>query len=318
MLTSPITNDHFHTRVLSLLTAYTQSLDESPHQPLPLIPALDHPDTPLGPTDYIGSLVTFTSSWIDLSSPDPVVAHLSRQVFHLEIAYAAFCGATNVVVPGPRLAHGQNGVSQFARAIKEALSTGSYLQLHIQLPMDASAPVASPDDVGDLARFARPEYKAGIAGQAVNVWSSWEAWNTVRAMCTYNNRLSVFLDLPRRLPSLALQARWYSEPLRLLNLPASSFLLNARQSFVLSKAHQAFIFRCARLRSSPWLLVTDVGPLPGIDEPDMLMSYSTGHLSPRTAEDAPSPGSSDAPAPTPAEAAQISKKIGKKTSSTLR
>jgi protein arginine N-methyltransferase 5 len=127
MITSPITNDHFHTRVLSLLNSYYHSLSDSSQtqQPLPLIPALDHPDTPLGPSDAISQLVTFTSSWVDLSSPDPVISHISRQVFHLEIAYAAFCGATTVVVPGPRLFHGQNGVSRFARSIKEALSTGS-------------------------------------------------------------------------------------------------------------------------------------------------------------------------------------------------
>ncbi|KAJ4367606.1 hypothetical protein N0V83_007191 [Neocucurbitaria cava] len=291
MLTSPITNDHFHTRVLSLLNSYTQSVSESSQkQPLPLIPALDHPDTPLGPSDTIGQLVTFTSSWIDLSSPDPVIAHLSRQVFHLEIAYAAFCGVTNVVVPGPRLAHGQNGVSQYARAIKEALTTGSYLQLHVQVSMDGTKTAADDDDLGHLSRFVRPEYETSSHGKVTNPWSSWDAWNTVRSICKYHNRLSVVLDLPRRLPSLALQSRWFSEPIRLLNIPASSFLVNARQSFVLSKAHQVFIFRY------------------------MIMSYSTGHLSPRTAEDAPSPGSSSA-APTPAEAAQLAKQVGKKTSS---
>lgn len=313
MLTSPITNDHFQTRVLGLLNAYTQNLPDAPSQPLPLIPALDHPDTPLGPSDTISQLLTYTSPWIDLSSPDPVIAHLSRQVFHLEIAYAAFCGATTVIVPGPRLAHGQNGVAQYARAIKEALATGSYIQLHIQIPMDGAHPTTERDDLGDLARFARPEY-ASRQAQNVHAWSSWEAWNTIRTICKYNSRLSVALDLPRRLPSLALQSRWYSEPVRLLNLPASAFLINARQSFVLSKAHQVFIFRCARLRNPPWLLISDIGPLPGIDDPDMIMSYSTGHLSPRTAEDAPSPDSSDA-APTPAEAAQLAKKLGKKTSS---
>jgi protein arginine N-methyltransferase 5 len=114
---------------------------------------------------------------------------------------------------------------------------------------------------------------------------------------------------------LALQSRWFSEPVKLLNLPASSFLVNARQSFVLSKAHQVFIFRCMRLQRGPWLLISDIGQLPGIDDPDMIMSYSTGHLSPRTVEDAPSPGSSVAAAPTPAEAAQLAKKIGKKSSS---
>lgn len=316
MLTSPVTNNHFHTRVLSLLNSYTQAVsDASQSQPLPLIPALDNLDTPLGPNETISQLVIFTSPWIDLSSPDPVIAHLSRQVFHLEIAYAAFCGATNVVVPGPRLAHGQSGVSQYARAIKEALSTGSYIQLHIQLPMDGTKPSTEDEDLGDLARFARPEYNSSSQGKSVTAWSSWDAWNVIRSMSKYHNRLSVVLDLPRRLPSLALQSRWVSEPIRLLNLPASSFLINARQSFVLSKAHQVFIFRCMRLQRGPWLLTSDVGPLPGIDDPDMIMSYSTGHLSPRTAEDAPSPGSSLSPAPTPAEAAQLMKKLVKKTSS---
>lgn len=313
MLTSPITNDHFHTRVLGLLNSYTQSLGEADadSQPLPLIPALDNPDTPLGPNDIISQLVTFTAPWVDLSSPDPVIAHISRQVFHLEIAYAAFCGATTVVVPGPRLAHGQNGVSHFARSIKEALAIGAYVNLHIQLPMDGTKS-STPDDLGDLARFAKSDSKSAEAN--VTAWSSWEAWNTIRTICKYNNRLSVALDLPKRMPSLALQSRWFSEPVRLLNLPASSFLKNSHQYPCLSKAHQAFICRCARLRSSPWLLVTDVGPLPGIDDPDMIMSYSTGHLSPRTAEDAPSPDASENQPPTPAEAAQLPKKAGKTSS----
>ena len=160
MLTSTITNDHFQNRVLSLLNSYTQTLAESQDQPLPLIPALDNFDTPLTPNDIIGQLVAFTSSWIDLSSPDPIISHLSRQVFHLEVAYAAFCGVTNLVIPGPRLAHGQTGVSQYARSIKEALVTGSYIQLHIQMPMDGRQSDSISDDMGDLARFARQEFEA--------------------------------------------------------------------------------------------------------------------------------------------------------------
>jgi protein arginine N-methyltransferase 5 len=64
-----------------------------------------------------------------------------------------------------------------------------------------------------------------------------------------------------------------------------------------------------RLRSAPWLLLTDIGPIPGVNDPDMIMSYSTGHISPATAADAPNP---EASAPTPAEAAKIPKKSGKK------
>lgn len=316
MLTSSITNDHFHTRVLSLLNSYVQSPSELTHlQPLPLIPALEHLDTPLGPSDIIGQLIIFTSSWIDLSSPDPLIAHLSRQVFHLEVAYAAFCGVTNIVVPGPRLTNSQSGVSQYARAIKEALATAAYVQFHVQLPMDGTKADLDSDDVGDLARFARQEYEPNDQSKSLNAWSSWDAWNTIRSVCQYHTRLSIMLGLPRRLPSSALQSRWFSEPLRLLNIPASSFLLNSRQSHVLSRPHQVFIFRCMRLQRGPWLLLTDIGPLPGIDDPDMIMSYSTGHISPSAAEDAPSPESSAASAPTPAEAAQIAKKTPKKSTS---
>jgi protein arginine N-methyltransferase 5 len=191
MLTSPITTDHFHTRVLSLLNSYTQTLsDSSQSQPLPLIPALENLDTPLGPSDTIGQLITFTSSWIDLSSPDPVIAHLSRQVFHLEIAYAAFCGATNVVVPGPRLVHGQDGVSRYARAIKEALVNGAYIQLHVQLPMDGTRSTED-NDLGDLARFARAEFEPSQQSKSIDAWSSWDAWNTIRSICKYHSRLSI-------------------------------------------------------------------------------------------------------------------------------
>lgn len=99
-----------------------------------------------------------------------------------------------------------------------------------------------------------------------------------------------------------------------MNIPATSFLVNGRGSFVLSKAHQLFIFRCMRLKNAPWILLTDIGPIPGVDDPDMIMSFSTGHLSPGVAADAPSPRSSMSASPTPAEAAQIAKKIGKKSS----
>lgn len=197
MLTTAITNTHFHTRVLSLFSSYNQAIADAsipPNaQPLPLIPALESVDTPLGPSNSISQLVTFTSSWIDLSNPDPVIAHLSRQVFNLEIAYAAFCGAVTVVVPGPRLSHGVNGVAQFARTIKEALSTGAYIQLHILMPMDGSRRPEDEDEMGDLARFARPEYldQGGAQAKYSDPFSSWDAWNAIRSVCKYHNRLSI-------------------------------------------------------------------------------------------------------------------------------
>ena len=74
--------------------------------------------------------------------------------------------------------------------------------------------------------------------------------------------------------------------------------------------------RCMRLKTTPWLLLADIGPLPGVDDPDAIMEYHSGYLSPAAAEDAPSPGSSVTAAPTPAEAAQIGKKTPKKSTIT--
>ncbi|KAL1599469.1 hypothetical protein SLS60_007272 [Paraconiothyrium brasiliense] len=315
MLTTPITNDHFHSRVLSLLSSYTHATEGSTQaQPLPLIPALEDVDTPLVPDHLISQLIAFTSSWIDLGSSDPVIAHLSQQVFNYEVAYAAFCGVVTLVVPGPRAANGTNGVAQYARAIKEALAVGAYVQLHILMPVDYSR-ASEEEDLGNLARFVRPEYAQTATTQANNSFAAWDAWNSIRTICKYNSRLSVALDLPKKLPSLALQSRWYSEPVRLLILSAKAFIPNEKGSWVLHKTSQLFIMRCMRLKTTPWLLLADIGPIPGVDDPEEQFEYSGGYLSPAAAADAPSPGSSVTAAPTPAEAAQIAKKTGKKSSS---
>lgn len=59
--------------------------------------------------------------------------------------------------------------------------------------------------------------------------------------------------------------------------------------------------------------MADVGPLPGTDDPDMIMTYPTGVMSPSVVEDATSTGDSMSISPTPAEAAQLGKG-GKKKS----
>ena len=204
MLTMPITTPHFHASILSLLTTYSQAhLDgstPSKHHPMPLVPPLKPVDTSLTPSDSISQLIAFTSPWIDLTSPDPLIAHLSRQVFNQEIAYAAFCGVVTVIVQGPRLHHGPmhaKGTSQYARAIQEALSLGNYLQLHILMPMIDNLELENDEDMGNLARFAREEYIKGHSeNQEVkaDLFGTWDAWNVIRSVCKYSSRLSVGKD----------------------------------------------------------------------------------------------------------------------------
>jgi type II protein arginine methyltransferase len=72
----------------------------------------------------------------------------------------------------------------------------------------------------------------------------------------------------------------------MLVFPHTTFLRNAKSYPVLSKAHQQYLSLFARLRFPPWMLLSDVGNLPG----------STS-----------SPSASPSPSPTPAEASSLSK-----------
>ena len=95
----------------------------------------------------------------------------------------------------------------------------------------------------------------------------------------------------------------------MLELPAKSFAQNTKGYPVLTKPAQSFIGRCMRLRTAPWLLLTDVGPIPGLNDSEEFFPMSDGLLSPNKTEDAsretsksPSPMAVE---PTPAEAATI-------------
>ena len=200
MITTPITTPHFQSRVLTLLSTslsshsnedITKTKNASPVIVTPLNPA----DTPLTPDDSISQLIGVTSSWIDLGSPDPIIADVSRQVLQLELGYAAFCGITYALIPGPRL-RGQgvcdSGIAQYARALYDALAQAPYLQFYIWLPMIDHSD-EQVEQMGDLAPFARPQFLDQDASESrrLDVFGAWEAWNMIRSICKYPSRLCI-------------------------------------------------------------------------------------------------------------------------------
>lgn len=74
--------------------------------------------------------------------------------------------------------------------------------------------------------------------------------------------------MPKQLPSVFVQSRWHSEPVHLLTIDESSFLKNQKGYPVLSKAHQSLIAKLMRLRTAPWILLCNVGSIPGIENAD--------------------------------------------------
>jgi type II protein arginine methyltransferase len=195
MITAPITTDSYHLKIQRSLQNQ-QEASIAAGLELPHIPALDPDDTQLSPNDSVGHIFALTSPWIALCSLDERSYDISLQVFLQEIAFAAFCGVVNVLVPGPRTYPGlglNESLSRYARAIKEALNTGPYLQIMILLPMQgqsdeeslANLKISTALSDRSVSGYDDPE------ALAAEPWDVWDAWNFVRTICKFNSRLSV-------------------------------------------------------------------------------------------------------------------------------
>lgn len=197
MLTSPITTPYFHSRVLALISSHLESGDISSTKntpPTPIIPPLTPLDTPLTPGDTVSQLIAYSSPWIDLCSPDPLISNISRQVLNIEIAYASFCGVGNVIIPGPKTySRGSvesDGLIQYARAIKEVIAIASYVQIAIHIPMYGDE--ETKEMTGDLTQFARDlSFKRTKEDKEIDLFGTWDSWNLIRSVCKYHSRLFV-------------------------------------------------------------------------------------------------------------------------------
>ena len=199
MVTSPITTPHFQSRVLNLISEHIaeHSVIESAGNttPAPIIPPLTPADTPLTPGDTISQIIAYSSPWIDLCSPNLLIANVSRQVLNIEIAYASFCGIGNIIIPGPKTygsgSTESDGLSQYARAIQAALEIGSYIQIAIHIPMYGNDEARDATlDLGALARGKTSIDSTHVTAE-LDLYETWDAWNAIRGACRYNSRLSV-------------------------------------------------------------------------------------------------------------------------------
>lgn len=229
MLTSPITTPSFHTQVLALVSNHITELEGSPGRglPIPTIPSLSPADTTLSPGDIVPHLLAVVSPWLDLCSPDPVIYGVSRQVLLLEVGYAAFCGIGNIILPSPKLHHGKlhgEGAAQYAYTVQEALKIAQYIQLSIMLPMMDDSEQDIDEVEGSLVQEARAKYMGLLEGHGpsqknsmestrdtlkgedqngdgatirrnrparLDFFGTWDAWNVIRTLCTYNARLFI-------------------------------------------------------------------------------------------------------------------------------
>ncbi|KAI1736400.1 methyltransferase-like protein [Xylaria scruposa] len=263
-VTTPITNTHFHERIVKLVN---ESLAQAKNQQNagsridPIVTSLTPEDTTLFPEVYTSGYVGYASPWIDLCSPNHIVASISRQVLNLEVDYANFCGVRSIIVPGPRqdsvqVGSGQ-GIAQYARAIQEALLIGTRVNLIVHLPMyrepgleEKVAQLSISDETQDRAQ----------ASKEIDIFTAWDSWHVIRTACDYDAKLFVALRVPRVLPAKELQTRWFSEPIQYLTYSPSTFQANKAGHPSLGRAHQELIHAYMRLKHAPYFLLCDAGP----------------------------------------------------------
>ena len=147
------------------------------------------------PGETVSQLVGYCSSWIDLGSPDPLISNISRQVLTMEVAFASFCGVTNIIIPGPRQYNSSaattDGLARYARAIQETLGVANYVHVAIHMPMYYQNDSHAVSLLGDMKPFTRAQYLSEDSDEDEELFNSWDAWNVIRSVCKYNSRLSV-------------------------------------------------------------------------------------------------------------------------------
>ena len=201
MMTTPITTDYFHDRVRRLVWETMDARKKNPatgHEPqAPTIPPLTDLDTNLAPTEYTSQLLAFSSPWIDLCSPDPLIYSISKQVLSMELAYAAFCGIDFVFVAAPKLYHGDvmtQGTTEYAMAIQAGLTVSTHMNISLVFPMIADPTLDETDEEKHFASLTRDEfldYAEEMRPSKVDNFGTWDAWNLIRTICKYNSRLFV-------------------------------------------------------------------------------------------------------------------------------
>jgi len=105
--------------------------------------------------------------------------------------------------------------------------------------------------------------------------------------------------ISRYLKPHSICTRWFSEPLRFLILDGRTFLPNKHGYPVLLKTHQELISLYMKLNNTPWILMSGVHPIPGVENPDASFTAADGLLNEDESADP------TLALPTPSEADQV-------------
>jgi protein arginine N-methyltransferase 5 len=188
-----------------------------------------YPD--LSHTDILnGSHITYSigliSSWIELDNDDIAINEFSFQVFYNEISYANYLGIKTFMLNPPR---DIDNIQIFSSNIAKILDLFPSIHISISLPIC--------QDINESSL------------EFLDIYSTWDTWNSIRITCNYHQNLSVSLGAPKfNIPSAILD-RWLLEPIRFYLISSSKFIPNAKNYPVLHKFNQLIIWKLLQFKS---------------------------------------------------------------------
>lgn len=162
-----------------------------------LISSLSPEYTDLSPTMSTSTMIGVISPWIDISSGNSRVAYISRQVLNMEIAYAAFCGISSVILPP--LFRSKNkptreAVSRYADAVASATRIGPSLQFLVPFPMDDQRPPPKSLILSILSKSVDDDVSS--TEPTSDPLAPWDAWNQIRSVSKYHSKLAICNNVP--------------------------------------------------------------------------------------------------------------------------
>lgn len=189
-------------------------------------------------TKWTRSVVGKLSPWlwpaIESSGPNGEICPARRNAedaLRQELAWASHLSLPAVLFP--QLPAGD--CSNTARLINQCVQQMPHYQIWITVPLADWSTSTIPAIMGD-----------GPVAVGNQAGSPWARWNRLRELCEHSPALFVGLELATDLPSDFDIARWEGEPVKVLLIPTSTFVLNKKGFPVLTKRHQAVLRRFAR------------------------------------------------------------------------
>ena len=199
---------------------------------------LTRSDLTLASSEWTTVVVGKLSPWLNLDSDVAHIRRNSEKVFFQEFSFALHLGLPAILVLVT------NECMNLARCLNELTTYRSLTQVWVKVPISdpqtecSTTTIASNTDEEDSKR---------VTTETDGFQDTWHWWNMVRSICGGNSKVGLALEVPHILPAQPVLNRWLGEPLKVIFLSTSIFLVNQQGFPVLSNAHQAFVCQVLQL-----------------------------------------------------------------------